>query len=186
MSQPVVRRVIVLGDDEHGKSSLIRCLRTASVAVATESDLTLLPAQAAADVPASLPAPAPMIEWIEASPKPTAAPASSGDVPDVALLVIDAVVGMRPETVAHLAAAERLGCRRLVVAINKMDLVEERQSRYLELAGDLRRELDGRAIGSVTIVPVSARTGNGVTAHTRQLAWACDGALLPALAAGDE
>ncbi|HSG49899.1 MAG TPA: selenocysteine-specific translation elongation factor, partial [Longimicrobiales bacterium] len=79
---------------------------------------------------------------------------------DVVLLVVAADEGAMPQTREHLAIVELLGVKRLVVALTKVDLVEEE---WLELAredvGDL---LSGGPYANAPVVATSAETGAGL------------------------
>ncbi|RMH14954.1 MAG: selenocysteine-specific translation elongation factor, partial [Gemmatimonadetes bacterium] len=79
---------------------------------------------------------------------------------DVVLLVVAADEGVMPQTREHLAIVQLLGARRLVVALTKTDLVEED---WLELVReDVREALADTPFGDAPLVPVSARTGEGL------------------------
>lgn len=79
---------------------------------------------------------------------------------DLALLVIAADEGVMPQTREHLAILTLLGVRDGVVALSKIDLVGDD---WLALVSeDVRDLLAGSAMPQATIVPVSARTGEGI------------------------
>ena len=79
---------------------------------------------------------------------------------DLALLVVAADEGVMPQTREHLAIIELLGVRAGVVALTKIDLVDEE---WLALVlDDLRAELQASAFANAPIVPVSAVTGTGL------------------------
>src|SRR5678815_3896165 len=74
---------------------------------------------------------------------------------DLFLLVIDAAEGARPQTHEHLAILRLLGIDRGVVAITKIDAVDEETR---ELAVEEGREL----VPGAPVVATSARTGEGL------------------------
>ena len=74
---------------------------------------------------------------------------------DLFLLVIDAREGARPQTHEHLAVLRLLGVDRGVVAITKVDAVDEET---VALAVEEAREL----VPDAEVVPVSAKTGAGL------------------------
>ena len=79
---------------------------------------------------------------------------------DLALLVVAADEGAMPQTREHLAILTLLGIRGGVVALTKRDLVDED---WLALvADDVRALLAGSALADAPVVPVSARTGEGI------------------------
>ncbi|MBW2373725.1 MAG: GTP-binding protein, partial [Deltaproteobacteria bacterium] len=81
---------------------------------------------------------------------------------DLLLLVVAADEGVMPQTREHLAICELLGLERGVVALTKTDLVDDDMR---ELAAEeVRAELEGSPLADAPLVPVSARTGEGLDA----------------------
>ena len=81
---------------------------------------------------------------------------------DIALLVVAADDGIMPQTREHLAIIDLLGVPRGVVAITKSDLAEPE---WLDLVvAEVHALLHGTSIDGAPIVPVSARTGDGLDA----------------------
>jgi len=79
---------------------------------------------------------------------------------DAALLVIAADEGVMPQTREHLAILDLLQVSRGVVALTKRDLVN---ADWLELVtADVSAALEGTCLAGAAIVPVSARTGEGL------------------------
>ena len=77
-----------------------------------------------------------------------------------ALLVVAADEGWKPQTEEHLAALDLLGIHRVAVGLTKSDLTEEVESAVERV----REHLVGTLAASAPIVPVSARTGEGLDA----------------------
>jgi len=81
---------------------------------------------------------------------------------DLALFVIAADEGVMPQTREHLAILDLLQVQDGVVALTKTDLV--RDPEWLELVHDeVREEIAETVLQDVAIIPVSARTGRGLT-----------------------
>ncbi|MGK7346461.1 MAG: selenocysteine-specific translation elongation factor [Candidatus Nitrospinota bacterium M3_3B_026] len=79
---------------------------------------------------------------------------------DVALLVVAADDGVMPQTVEHLAIMETLGAPRGVVALTKIDLVDEET---LELAlVDVAELIEKSSLKGARIIPCSSVTGEGL------------------------
>lgn len=79
---------------------------------------------------------------------------------DLVLLVVSADEATMPQTREHLAIVRLLGVKRVVVALSRIDLVEEE---WLELAlDDVRELLAGTPHADAPIVPTSAVTGAGL------------------------
>ncbi len=80
---------------------------------------------------------------------------------DATLFIVAADEGVMPQTREHLAILDLLGVEAGVVAITKKDLVEDEE--WLELVmAEVSTELEGTCLGSAPMVPVSARTGEGI------------------------
>jgi selenocysteine-specific elongation factor len=79
---------------------------------------------------------------------------------DAALLVVAADEGIMPQTREHLAILDLLRVRRGVVALTKMDLVDEE---WLELVREeIEEQLQPTTLAGAPIIPVSAYTGQGL------------------------
>lgn len=80
---------------------------------------------------------------------------------DAAILVIAADEGVMPQTREHLDILDLLQVRNGIVALTKKDLVED--SEWLDLVmADVAETLEGTVLAGAPIVPVSARTGEGI------------------------
>ncbi|MFO7662722.1 MAG: selenocysteine-specific translation elongation factor [Chloroflexota bacterium] len=80
---------------------------------------------------------------------------------DLALFVIAADEGVMPQTREHLAILDLLEVSRGVVALTKIDVVDDPE--WLELVTvEVNDILRGTALAGSPIVPVSARTGQGI------------------------
>ena len=79
---------------------------------------------------------------------------------DLALLCIAADDGIMPQTREHLAVLQLLGIRDCVVALTKCDLVDEEWAQMV--AEEIREGLAATPYAQADIVPVSARTGQGL------------------------
>lgn len=90
---------------------------------------------------------------------------------DAALLVIDAVEGVREQTRRHAYLLHLLGVRQLAVAVNKMDLVGFSEARFAEVVAELETYLRGLGLAPLAVVPVSARDGDGIATAPASAAW---------------
>ena len=79
---------------------------------------------------------------------------------DVALLVVAADDGVMPQTREHLAILDFLGVSSGVVAITKIDLVEDDLVKLV--ADEVRELLEGSSLEGSAIMPVSVVTGRGI------------------------
>ena len=92
---------------------------------------------------------------------------------DVALLVIAADDGVMPQTIEHTAILETLGISRCVVALTKIDMVDVEWVRFM--TGEVRTFLETTSYAASPIVPVSAKTGEGLDELRLALQKACEG-----------
>lgn len=87
---------------------------------------------------------------------------------EVAIILIDARKGVLTQTKRHSYLASLVGIKKIVVAINKMDLVDYGQARYEEICtqyGELAQDL---GFEEITYIPISALKGDNIIAATSQ------------------
>ncbi|NQW12391.1 MAG: adenylyl-sulfate kinase [Alphaproteobacteria bacterium] len=90
---------------------------------------------------------------------------------DAAILVVDAKDGVQEQTRRHGYILHLLGLEQVVVAVNKMDLVDYDQGRFEAVAAEVRAYLISMGIAPVHILPVSARHGDGLAATSDRMPW---------------
>ncbi|MDF1722095.1 MAG: GTP-binding protein, partial [Minwuia sp.] len=90
---------------------------------------------------------------------------------DAAILVVDAKDGVQEQTRRHGYILHLLGLDQVVVAVNKMDLVDHSKVRFDEVAGEVHNYLGSMGITPAAILPVSARHGDGLTAMSDKMPW---------------
>ena len=102
-----------------------------------------------------------------------------------AILLIDAHEGLKEQTRRHGLLLSLLGVSRVIVAVNKMDLVQWKQDRFRVLEKEIREYLGGLKISPREVIPISAREGSTVMRRDDQhLPWWKGPTLLEALLAG--
>ena len=90
---------------------------------------------------------------------------------DVAIILIDASQGVLTQTRRHAFIASLLGIERVVVAINKMDLVGYSQTVFQEICED-HQSLEARLnFKSVSFIPLSALQGDNVIERSQLMGW---------------
>jgi len=97
--------------------------------------------------------------------------ATGASTADLAIILIDATKGLLPQTHRHAYIASLLGIPNLLAAVNKMDLVEFSEARFLELEqafAELAGQL-GRA--NVQTIPISALEGDNIVRRSERTAW---------------
>jgi len=90
---------------------------------------------------------------------------------DVGIILIDARLGVLEQSRRHAYIASLLGIPHLLVAVNKMDLVEYGESRFEAIRREFRAFCDGLHFKDVTFVPVSALLGENVVQRAQHMAW---------------
>ncbi len=90
---------------------------------------------------------------------------------DAAILVVDALDGIQEQTRRHAYLLHILGIRKLVVLVNKMDLVGYERPRFTAVRRDLLAYLRvlGLAAEDIAVIPVSARQGDGIAAPSAEM-----------------
>jgi bifunctional enzyme CysN/CysC len=90
---------------------------------------------------------------------------------DAALLVIDAVEGVREQSRRHGYLLHLMGVRQVAVAVNKMDAAGYDQKRFADIEREYRAYLASIGIEPTFVVPVSAREGDNIAARSASMAW---------------
>lgn len=97
--------------------------------------------------------------------------AAAASTSDLAVLLVDVRKGLLARTRRHAAMISLLGVQRLVLAVNKMDLVDYDQAPYDEIVAEFERFAEPLRFRSVVPIPVSARFGDNVSAATPRTPW---------------
>lgn len=103
--------------------------------------------------------------------------ATGASTVDLAIILIDASKGILPQTRRHSLIMSLVGVRHVIVAINKMDMIAFDESRYREIEQQYRILADGLAFATITTIPIVARDGDNIVAHSQRMPW-YDGAPL--------
>jgi bifunctional enzyme CysN/CysC len=104
---------------------------------------------------------------------------------DLAVLLIDARKGILAQTRRHAAIASLLGIRQVILAVNKMDLVNFEESVFAAIRHDFRTLLGKLEFDRITPIPMCARDGDNVTTSSVHMPWYTGVSLLKALEAAD-
>ena len=90
---------------------------------------------------------------------------------DAAILMVDARKGVLTQTRRHSYLVNLLGIRHVVVAINKMDLVDYSEKVFNRIVDDYRAFAKQLGLENVTFLPVSAFKGDNITAPSEKMPW---------------
>ncbi len=89
---------------------------------------------------------------------------------ELAVILLDAERGVTMQSRRHGFLAALVGIRRMVIAVNKMDLVGWSQERFIALADEYDRYL--RSLGvEAAFIPISALQGDNVVEPSHSMAW---------------
>ncbi|GAC1569188.1 MAG: sulfate adenylyltransferase subunit CysN [Novosphingobium sp.] len=90
---------------------------------------------------------------------------------DLAVILIDARKGVLTQTRRHSYLAHLIGIRHLVLAVNKMDLVDYSQSRFDEIVADYTAFAKEIGIEAFTAMPISGFKGDNITGPSENTPW---------------
>ena len=97
---------------------------------------------------------------------------------DLSIILVDARHGVLEQTVRHSYISSLLGIPHIVVAINKMDLVDFSQEVYDKIVEDYRKMSETLHIKNVVFIPISAKDGDNVVNKSERTPWYKGKALL--------
>jgi bifunctional enzyme CysN/CysC len=90
---------------------------------------------------------------------------------DVAVLMVDARKGVLTQTRRHSYLVSLLGIRKVVVAINKMDLIDYSEEIYDRIVTEYGEFAEQIGLTDITYVPVSALKGDNIVEHSESIPW---------------
>lgn len=90
---------------------------------------------------------------------------------ETAILIVDAIEGVREQTRRHAWLLSMVGIRDICVAINKLDAVDYARERYTALCSDIQRLFEEFAIVPYAIVPISALQGENIASRSSRMPW---------------
>lgn len=100
---------------------------------------------------------------------------------DAAVVLLDAREGLQEQTRRHGYLLSLLGVKQVLVAVNKMDLVEFSQETFTQLEKDYRAFLEPYDINPLYFVPMSAKHGHNIVKPSEKMPWFSGPTLLAAL-----
>ena len=89
----------------------------------------------------------------------------------VVVLLVDARNGIKPQTIRHLTVASLLGVRTVILAVNKIDLVDYSQNVFEEIKGEFESRCTALGIEEPHAVPISAKFGANVAERSTETSW---------------
>jgi bifunctional enzyme CysN/CysC len=107
--------------------------------------------------------------------------ATGASTADLAIILIDARHGVLEQTKRHSFIVSLLGIRHIIVAINKMDIVDYKQEVFEKIKTDYTDFASRLDLPDVHFMPISALKGENVVAPSQYMPWYQGPALMPLL-----
>lgn len=104
--------------------------------------------------------------------------ATGASTAELALILVDASKGLLTQTRRHAFIVSLLGIRHVIVAINKMDLVDYSQEVFEKIREEFTHFARKLEIPDLRFIPLSARFGDNLVEPSPQTHWYQDGSLL--------
>jgi bifunctional enzyme CysN/CysC/sulfate adenylyltransferase subunit 1 len=104
--------------------------------------------------------------------------ATGASTADAGIILVDARLGVLPQTRRHATIAALLGIRRLAVAVNKMDLVGFDEAPFRRISKELQAFAAQLGFDQLVFFPVSARLGDNIAEPSTRTPWHQGGTVL--------
>jgi len=88
-----------------------------------------------------------------------------------AAVVVAADRGIQPQTVQHVRIAQLLGINRFFIVINKCDTIGYSRNRFYTIARDVRKKLKQIGLERLRVLPLAAVQGENLTKKSDSLSW---------------
>jgi sulfate adenylyltransferase large subunit len=90
---------------------------------------------------------------------------------DLVLILVDARLGITEQTRRHAFIASLLRIPHFVVCVNKMDLVDYDEARFMEIKKEFEEFASGLDVPEITFIPISALVGDNVVDRSSSMTW---------------
>jgi len=90
---------------------------------------------------------------------------------DLAVILVDVMNGILPQTKRHARICALMGIKHIVLAVNKMDLIKYDKQRFNQVRLDFIRYVSEFSFESIEVIPVSAVEGDNVVFKSMKTAW---------------
>ncbi|WP_033067667.1 sulfate adenylyltransferase subunit CysN [Thalassospira australica] len=97
--------------------------------------------------------------------------ATGASTADVAVILIDARKGILTQTRRHSFITSLLGIKHVVLAVNKMDLIDYDQSKFDQIVAEYHEFASQLNYSSITAIPLSALRGDNMIAPSANTPW---------------
>lgn len=96
---------------------------------------------------------------------------TGGSTANLAVILVDARLGVITQTRRHTFLVSLLGIKHVVLAVNKMDLVDFSEERFEQIVKDYEAFIAPLGIPDVTCIPLSALDGDNVVEKSARTPW---------------
>ena len=96
---------------------------------------------------------------------------TGGSTANLAIILVDARMGVITQTRRHTFLVSLLGIKHVVLAVNKMDLVDFSEERFNEIVDEYRKFIAPLGIPDVNCIPLSALDGDNVVEKSERTPW---------------
>ena len=96
---------------------------------------------------------------------------TGGSTANLAIILVDARTGVITQTRRHTFLVSLLGIKHVVLAVNKMDLVDFSEERFNEIVADYKKFVTPLGIPDVNCIPLSALDGDNVVDKSERTPW---------------
>ena len=107
--------------------------------------------------------------------------ATGASTADLAIILVDARHGVLTQTKRHSFIVSLLGIKHIIVAINKMDIVDYRQEAFEKIKSDYTAFASRLDLPDVHFMPISALKGDNVVVNSPHMPWYTGAPLVPLL-----
>ena len=90
---------------------------------------------------------------------------------ELAIILIDARHGVLTQTRRHTFIAKLLGIKHIIVAVNKMDLMEYSEEVFIDIRDDYLDFTSEMDMEDLTFIPMSALKGDNVVHYSEEMSW---------------
>ncbi len=97
--------------------------------------------------------------------------ATGASTADLAIILVDARKGIIVQTKRHSLICSLLGIKHVVLAVNKLDLVDYSEGEFVSIAENYRGFAADLGFVSLQAIPLSARYGENVVASSSRMPW---------------
>ena len=97
--------------------------------------------------------------------------ATGASTSDLAIILIDARQGVLIQSKRHAFIASLLGIKHMVIAVNKMDLVDHSEDVFLGIVRDFETFAGKLQVPDLVYIPLSALMGDNVVTKSERMAW---------------